>query len=137
MVGAAAVEVEVRGERDLLVRWADGSSLLEHYGGDADRDDIRLRFGAATVELDRLRGLRLRGAGLRGSLPAPALLRSRPASTGWERSFERALGAFAGSVRRGEPGSPGPADGLRAVAVGVAIERSMAEGGAQAVDTHA
>jgi predicted dehydrogenase len=127
--GVGPLEVEALGERDLVARWADGSVLRGTYGAGPGRDHARIRFGSATVEVDRRRGLRLRGAGLRAALPSPTLLRARPSATGWERSFERALAAFVTAAARGEPATPGPADGLRAVVVGVAIARSMQEGG--------
>ncbi len=137
LAGVGPREVEARGERDLVARWADGSVLRGTYGDGPGRDRARIRFGSTTVELNRRRGLRLRGAGLRAALPSPTLLRARPRATGWERSFERALAAFVTAATGGESGTPGPADGLRAVVVGMAIAHSMSEGGPMEVDPSA
>lgn len=135
LAGAGPREVEARGERHLVARWADGSALRGTYGDGPGRDEARIRFGSTTIELDRRSGLRLRGAGLRAALPSPTLLRARPGATGWERSFERALAAFVAAGTRGRSATPGPADGLRAVVVGTAIARSMNE--AQPVEVDA
>ncbi len=137
IAGDSPAEVEVRDGRVLCARWSDGSVLEGTYGPGQGDDLARIRFGSTTVELDRRRGVRLRGAGVRAGLPSPALLRARPATTGWERSYERALAAFAATTTRGTPATPGPADGLRAVVVGTAIARSMTEGGPARVDAGA
>jgi predicted dehydrogenase len=129
IVGTPPSAVEMVDDRRLRAWWPDGSALEGTYGQGDGADQATLEFANATVSLDRRRGLRLRGAGPRAALPSPSLLRARPTRTGWERSYERALAAFADAAQRGAPAHPGPAEGLQAVRVGTTILRSLADGG--------
>ena len=134
LVGIGPTEVEVTSPRELIVRWPDGSVLHGTYGDGPGRDHMRLRFSRRCVELDRRRGLRLRGAGLRSAIPPPRLLRALPALTGWERSFELAQAAFVATARRRGRGVPGPDAGLGGVRVGLATMRSLEAGQPVAVE---
>ena len=128
VLGASPAEVEVLSDDRLTVRWADGSSLLGRYGEGPGRDEVVVTGGGRTVRVDRRRGVRLRGAGVRSGCPAPALLRAMPGITGWERSFELALRSFH-SVCSGV-GSPSPDawDGLVAVRVAESVLRAQQSG---------
>lgn len=132
--GAPPGEVEWRGGTALRAAWPDGSVLRGEYGPGPGDDRARMQFANATVDIDRRRGVRLRGAGLWPGVPSPALVRARPAATGWERSFERALRAFVASARAGRAATPGPAEGVAAVRVGEAILRSASVGERVTVD---
>jgi predicted dehydrogenase len=128
LAGGAPVEVHAVDGQRLRVRWPDGSELEGIYGPGKGDDVVELSFGGRTVRLDRRRGVRLAGGGVRLGSPSAVLVRSRPATTGWERSFERALRAFARAAAAGHPATPGPGDGLRAVSVGLAITESLRSG---------
>ena len=128
LAGAAPTEIEVVDGRRLLARWADGSTLDGTYAPGPGDDWMSVRFRERTVHLDRRRGRGLRGAGPRSSLPVPALVRARPGTTGWERSFERALRSFVDRSSAGLPAVPGPSEGRRAVALGIAMSESTARG---------
>ena len=132
LAGTEPGAVQAVGDR-LLARWADGSVLDGTYAPGPGRDAMAVRFQNDLVHVDRRNGLRLRGAGFRNALPSPALLRARPRQTGWERSFERALRGFVGASIAGKLAIPGPEDGRRAVAVGLAIRRSLESGRAERV----
>ena len=125
VAGTGPGEVHALGERRLAARWADGSTLDGTYGPGPGRDEMDIRFVDRCVHIDRRNGVRLRGAGIRGAVPDPTLLRARPQTTGWERSFERALRSFVDRSIAGEAAVPGPEEGRRAVGVGLAIRQSL------------
>lgn len=130
MLGASPLEVEASAPR-LSVRWPDGSELQGTYdvGPPVDRVVLAGRQGSITV--DRLHATRLRGRGPRlglARLPHAGLVRAHAGRQGWERSFEYALRAFVRTVRERGDARPGPADGLRAVAVGEATLHSLETG---------
>ena len=124
MAGRSPTDVSLSGA-ELRAWWPDGSELVGRYGPGVGTDRMTLTSGSRRITLDRVAGLRLRGAGWRAAVPHPALVRAWPARTGWERSFERALASFAAAAREGRPGDPGFDAGLDAVRVSAAALASI------------
>lgn len=124
-------------EGTLVVTWPNGSTLSGEYQVGSPCDRLRITSGSRSVAIDRLTDIRLKASGIRlgrAGLIDPRLARAHLTSSGWERSFEIALGSFFGAIT-GELPDHGPnfRDGLAMVATGEAIIRSLDSGKQESV----
>jgi predicted dehydrogenase len=136
IAGARLVAVRAEEGGGLAAQWGDGTRLRGDYGDAPPSDEVTIRDGSGWIAVRRMRRPWLSGRGIPLGLarrPHPLLTRALATRSGWEPAFQYALEAFARAATRRAPASPGPADGVRAVAASEAILRSLRTGAAEEV----
>lgn len=131
VTGAPLEAVRAEEGGALTACWADGTRLRGVYGEGPPRDEVTLADGRGSIRVARMRRPWLSGRGLRlgrARRPDPRLVRALATRSGWEPAFELALASFADAAMRRAPASPGPRDGVLAVAACEAILRSLRTG---------
>lgn len=130
LLGTPPVRATATGPGRIELAWADGSVLDGTYAPGTAEDRVTIAASGRRVEVDRLRGRRLRGdAGLRGGAPPPELALWRTLRPEWERSFLAAMRSFLAAVTGERPMTGAGADaGAAAVRVSDALLRSRVSG---------
>jgi predicted dehydrogenase len=135
LVGGAPNAVESSAPARITVSWPDGSAMEGGYAVGQAIDRVQIESGERAITIDRLSAIRLRVAprSLTLSVPQPALVRARLFGHGLEPAYGRAIESFVRAVRDCRRPDPGPAAGVRALAIIDALEASQRSGAPVAI----